>query len=123
MSAQAKKAPGHVVRVSYEELQANLSELEAKFDKLFEARQQMLRALEGRSKPTPRPRPEPVPSRSDVAANCREQARRLIDDELNRIDREIGSREWELSPRAIRLHKNQERLRTLASDLDVAAPR
>ncbi len=100
------------------ELRATIGELEARFEHVLEARAEVLRALEGRAKPAPRPRPEPTPTRAHLAAHCREEALRLIDDELARVERAVDAHEWEQSPRSLRMRRDQQRLRALAADLD-----
>ncbi len=113
-AAPAPSSDAAVKKVSVE-LQAQLGELEAHFDKLWRAREELLRALEGRPAPAKPPR-EPE-KQGDALSRCRDEAREAIKSELAQIERELTAREWELSPRTVRLRRNQERLRQLEAEL------
>ena len=111
-------SPSSARPVSMTEVAEQMKELEAHFDKQWRAREETLRALEGRDAPPTRVEPATAPvDRDEVIGRCRDQARQLVKDELAAIDRELNLREWQLSPRTVKVRHDEERLRALEAEL------
>jgi hypothetical protein len=100
---------------------ADLERLEAGFDAMWRAREHLLVALEGkkrRTAPEPSAEAQPARHRRDVIAQCREEALRLVHDELATIERRLDGREWQMSPLTLRLRRDRQRLLALQAELE-----
>ncbi len=119
--AAALPTAGTAERDARAELERQLGLLEARFEAMWRAREQVLRALEGRPKLAPRAKdaePAAAPERGAVFSRCRSEALDVIREELSLVERELFHREWELSPTTLRLRWLEQRLRRLEDELE-----
>lgn len=126
----AKTPPGAVTAEgeARAELERQLALLEGRFEAMWRAREQVLRALEGRPKLAPLARdgakegakdgePATASDRGVVFSRCRTEALDVIREELSLVERQLFHREWELSPTTLRLRWLEQRLLRLEDEL------